>query len=109
MNLLEQPGSRWHIAKYTGIAGNYLLMMFYTMVAGWMLYYTYLYTSGKMELVNAEETSDYFSKLLDSLGTMTLFAAIVIVRRIEQLESEKITFDQPDPDFFVVFTFDSGI
>ena len=38
LNILEQPGSRWHITKYAGIAGNYLLMMFYTMVAGWMLY-----------------------------------------------------------------------
>ncbi len=34
LNILEQPGSRWHITKYAGIAGNYLLMMFYTMVAG---------------------------------------------------------------------------
>ena len=42
LNILEQPGSRWHITKYAGIAGNYLLMMFYTMVAGWMLYYAFL-------------------------------------------------------------------
>lgn len=79
MNLLEQPGSRWHLTKYMGIAGNYLLMMFYTMVAGWMLYYAYLYASGKITSVGAEETAVFFSDMLDSPGLMILFAAIVIV------------------------------
>jgi len=34
---LEPAGSKWHIFGYIAIAGNYLLMMFYTTVAGWML------------------------------------------------------------------------
>ena len=34
-NRLEKPGSRYHCTKYTSIAGNYLLMMFYTMVTGY--------------------------------------------------------------------------
>ena len=38
-NELEPKGSKWHIYRYFGIAGNYLLMMFYTTVAGWMLAY----------------------------------------------------------------------
>ena len=79
LNILEQPGSRWHITKYAGIAGNYLLMMFYTMVAGWMLYYAFLYGSGKITAVSAEETSGFFSRMLDNPGLMILFAAIVIV------------------------------
>ena len=78
LNILEQPGSRWHITKYAGIAGNYLLMMFYTMVAGWMLYYAFLYGSGKITAVSAEETSGFFSRMLDNPGLMILFAAIVI-------------------------------
>ena len=79
LNILEQPGSRWHITKYAGIAGNYLLMMFYTMVAGWMLYYAFLYGSGKITAVSAEETSGFFSRMLDSPALMILFAGIVIV------------------------------
>ena len=31
---LEPKGSRWHLYSWVGIAGNYLLMMFYTTVAG---------------------------------------------------------------------------
>ena len=53
-------------------------MMFYTMVAGWMLYYAFLYGSGKITAVSAEETSGFFSRMLDNPGLMILFAAIVI-------------------------------
>ena len=43
---LEKPGSKWHIHGYLAMIGNYLLMMFYTTVCGWMLYYFYLTVSG---------------------------------------------------------------
>ncbi len=36
---LEPPKSHWHIFKWVGFCGLYLLMMFYTTVAGWMLAY----------------------------------------------------------------------
>ena len=38
---LEKEGQKWHIHGYVALIGNYLLMMFYTVVAGWMLYYFY--------------------------------------------------------------------
>jgi len=37
--VLEPVGSKWHYAKWPMVAGNYLLMMFYTTVSGWMMYY----------------------------------------------------------------------
>ena len=40
---LEKPGHKWHGMKFLGIGGNYLLMMFYTVIAGWMLIYFYQY------------------------------------------------------------------
>ena len=43
---LEPEGSRFHHFGPLGMAGNYLLMMFYTTVAGWMLHYFYLTASG---------------------------------------------------------------
>ena len=36
---LEKPGQKWHIHGYAAMIGNYLLKMFYTTVAGWMLSY----------------------------------------------------------------------
>ena len=46
---LEPKGSKWHVYKWFGIAGNYLLMMFYTTIAGWMLYYMVKMAAGIME------------------------------------------------------------
>ena len=34
---LEPAGAKWHRFKWPALAGNYLLMMFYTTVAGWMI------------------------------------------------------------------------
>ena len=38
-HVLEPKGSKWHLEGYAAMAGNYLLMMFYTTVGGWMLAY----------------------------------------------------------------------
>ena len=43
---LEPKGTKWHIHKYLAFAGNYLLMMFYTTVAGWMLAYFFKMIKG---------------------------------------------------------------
>ena len=79
LNQLEQPGSRYHLTKYMGIAGNYLLMMFYTMVTGWMLFYAFRYISGSIDASSTDATANAFQQMLDSPGYMTLFAALVIV------------------------------
>ena len=34
---LEPKGTKWHLFKYVTIAGNIILMMFYTTIAGWLL------------------------------------------------------------------------
>ena len=36
---LEPEGTKWHYYGPVAIAGNYLLMMFYTTITGWLLYY----------------------------------------------------------------------
>ena len=43
---LEPKGTKWHLASYFGMAGNYILMMFYTTVAGWMLSYVFKMVRG---------------------------------------------------------------
>ena len=45
-DVLEPEGSKWHLAKIIAIAGNYILMMFYTTVAGWMLLYFFKMAKG---------------------------------------------------------------
>lgn len=76
---LEPNGTYWHLIKYMGISGNYLLMMFYTMVTGWMLYYVYKYASGNIMEVPQENLSLVFDNILTSPAKSFLFTAIVII------------------------------
>ena len=76
---LEKPGSKWHIHGYFTLIGCYLLMMFYTTVAGWMLHYFYLTASGKFEGADADSVSGAFSEMLSSPGIMTFWMVLVVL------------------------------
>ena len=78
-DVLEPKGSKWHIAKVISVLGNYLLMMFYTMVAGWMLYYAYMSASGKLSGLDAVAIKGEYENMLASPGSMTLFMLIAVV------------------------------
>ncbi len=79
---LEKPGQKWHLHGYLGLAGNYLLMMFYTTVAGWMLYYFYLMLTGKFTGKDKEQVSGMFQKMLDSPSVLTTVMVIIVTAGI---------------------------
>lgn len=79
---LEKPGQKWHIHGYIGMAGNYILMMFYTTVAGWMLYYFYQTLTGKFEGKNTEQVAGMFSDMLGNPLILTVVMLIVVVAGI---------------------------
>ncbi|MBE6760877.1 MAG: sodium-dependent transporter [Ruminococcaceae bacterium] len=65
---LEPEGTKWHLASYFGMAGNYLLMMFYTNVSGWML--SYVFKMAKGDFANASSdaiTASYNSMLAEPI------------------------------------------
>ncbi len=76
---LEPKGSKWHIHGYFALAGNYLLMMFYTSVAGWMLQYFIATASGKFEGLNASGISDYYDGMLSDPLTLIIFMAVIVI------------------------------
>ena len=65
-NALEPPHTRWHYARWAAIAGNYLLVMFYSMVGGWMLYYCFRMAKGEFASVTASEVSEKYTGMLSS-------------------------------------------
>ena len=79
---LEKPGQKWHLHGYLGMAGNYLLMMFYTTVAGWMLYYFYQMLTGKFVGKSTDEVSGMFGDMLGHPGVMTVAMVIVVIAGI---------------------------
>ncbi len=75
---LEKPGQKWHLHGYIGMAGNYLLMMFYTTVAGWMLYYFYQMLTGKFTGKDKEQVAGLFQEMLESPTVLTMVMVIIV-------------------------------
>lgn len=78
-NVLEKEGHKWHWMGYAGIAGNYILMMFYTTVAGWMLAYFYKMLTGTFEGFDTHQVGQVFSNLIANPLEMTIWMAITTV------------------------------
>lgn len=76
---LEKPGTKWHIHGYLAMIGNYLLMMFYTTVCGWMLHYFYLTASGKFVGATTEQVSAAFPEMLSQPFVMAGWMVVVVV------------------------------
>ena len=79
---LEKPGQKWHIHGYVTLIGCYLLMMFYTTVAGWMLHYFYLTATGKFVGMNTEEVTGVFSEMLGQPLVMGFWMVVVVAMGI---------------------------
>lgn len=77
-NVLEPKGSKWHIYSWFGIAGNYLLMMFYTTIGGWLLYYCVKMARGDFTGLDPTGVSGQFTDLMGEPGTMTLWMVVVV-------------------------------
>jgi len=75
---LEKPGHKWHIHGYAAMIGNYLLMMFYTTVAGWMLYYFVQTAMGRFVGADTAAIADTYSQMLANPSAMIVFLAVVI-------------------------------
>ncbi len=89
---LEPKGSKWHLFKGIAIAGNYLLMMFYTTIAGWMVLYFGKYLTGSiMSAKTAEDMGAVFGGMVTNLPLMliTTFGVIAVCFLICSLGLEK--------------------
>lgn len=71
--VLEPKGTKWHIHKYFAIAGNYILMMFYTTVGGWMLAYFFKMLKGDFVGKGTAEVEAIFGQLTTNRNEMILW------------------------------------
>ena len=78
-HVLEPKGTKWHLASYVAIAGNYLLMMFYTTVGGWMLAYIVKMASGTFTNLTPDEVGGVFNNMLANPGEMTFWMIVTVV------------------------------
>ncbi|MCF0216936.1 MAG: sodium-dependent transporter [Fibrobacteraceae bacterium] len=77
---LEKPGHKWHYAKYPMLVGNYVLMMFYTSVSGWMFYYFYdMVAVGDLMGKTPEQVGAHFGNLLASPSQMVFWMSLATI------------------------------
>lgn len=75
---LEPKGTKWHWWSYFGIAGNVILMMFYTTIAGWMFIYFIKYVNGSFSSMTAEQVASAFDNMTGNAGLTVLAMAVTV-------------------------------
>ena len=78
-DVLEPKGTKWHWVKYVAITGNYMLMMFYTVVGGWMLAYFFKMAKGDFVNLDSEGIGAMFNNLLGDGQALIFWMLMVIV------------------------------
>lgn len=79
-HILEKPKQKWHIFSYVAMLGNYLLVMFYTTIAGWMLAYFVKMASGEFHGATTQQVKEAFQTLQqDPLASVFWMILVVLI------------------------------
>ena len=73
------PDKKWGWHGYACLAGNVILMMFYTTVCGWMMQYFVHMASGKFVGMTTEAIQNGFFEMLGDPVSMTIYMAITVI------------------------------
>lgn len=74
---LEPKGTRWHWMKWIGILGCYLLMMFYTSVAGWLMNYCFKSLRGDFVGATPAMVDAAFGDLMGNAPSMVFWTILI--------------------------------
>lgn len=77
--VLEPPGTKWHWYGYVAMAGNYLLMMFYTTIGGWMLAYFVKLASGQFVGLEPAQVQQVFADMTSQPLAMVFWMLVTIL------------------------------
>ena len=78
--LLEKKGQKWHWFSYVAMIGNYLLVMFYTTISGWMLAYFVKMLKGDFTGLTTVEVGKVFTDLqADPMASIFWMILVVVI------------------------------
>ena len=60
---LEKQGAKWHLWSPTAIVGNYILIIFYSCIAGWIISYFISSLVGTFDNLDTTDIAKVFSSL----------------------------------------------
>lgn len=75
---LEKPGTKWHIWGYFAMAGNYVILFYYSVISGWILYYGYLMAAGTFRGASTEKIQSVYDGMMASPGILIVSMLIVV-------------------------------
>ena len=79
-DVLAPNDKKWRLHGYASMVGNYLLMMFYTTVAGWMLRYFASTALGRLSgLDSIALDAEFDSMLADPISSVLYMLAVVVI------------------------------
>ena len=78
-HLLEPAGTKWHWYSPGAMAGNYLLMMFYTTVGGWMIAYFFKMLAGEFKGLDPQQVGGVFNGMLAQPGYQVFWMLVTVV------------------------------
>lgn len=76
---IAPEGSKWNLHGIVCMAGNYILMMFYTTVAGWMIKYFVSMARGDFEGLDKDGVAGLFGGMLSSPSIQVGYMAVVVI------------------------------
>ena len=77
--VLEPKGTKWHLFGFVGMAGNYLLMMFYTTVTGWIFAYLFKMIRGDFAGLDVSGINAQFNALTSNPQALIGFMVLAVV------------------------------
>ena len=77
---MERPGQKWHLMSWLGMGGNYILMMFYSTICGWILGYTFKMAKGDFAGKSPDEVGAIFGGFVSNPAICVgwMFAVTII-------------------------------
>ncbi len=79
---IEKKGQKWHWHGIACFAGNYLLLMFYTVVSGWLLRYFVDTAKGDFVGLDSTAVADHYGLVVTDLVPMIIYMGIVVIAAV---------------------------
>lgn len=76
---VEPRGTKWHWFSYFAMSGNYLLMMFYSVITGWMFAYFVKMVRGEFVGASPEQVRGIFAALTSQPVSMTFWMVVAVL------------------------------
>ena len=80
LRALEPTGTKWHLIGPAAVAGNYILLMFYSVLTGWLIYYFVSFlTGGISSSFTTADVSSFFGALTADPLLQIVYMAIALL------------------------------